>query len=290
MIEDFKNFVPFAGDNDPLIIKLVGETYCDKNFNIIRTNSDLTALEFIIDGCGTLDIEGQHLLPEKDDVFFLKVGTKHQYKSDANNPWHKYWIVFDGDFAESLIRCYLPKDVYLFKNCNIKKYFEEIVEISRRDIPYEVMVKQITVCLVHIFMYLHDRFLIENEDLTDIIRKKLDESVESEFNLDKLCQNISYSKNYVINIFRHKFGITPYQYFLDRKIDTAKAYLMHTNISVGVIAKTLHYADQQYFSSCFKRAVGCSPTEFRSRTRNGFNTIPNSYNTNTIGDFTTLKK
>ena len=62
---------------------------------------------------------------EKDDVFFLKVGTKHQYKSDANNPWHKYWIVFDGDFAESLIRCYLPKDVYLFKNCNIKKYFSK---------------------------------------------------------------------------------------------------------------------------------------------------------------------
>lgn len=269
MIEDFKNFVPLAGDNDPLKIELIGETYCDKNFNIVRTDSDLTALEFIIDGCGTLDIEGQHLIPERNDVFFLNKGTNHQYRSDADNPWHKYWIVFGGAFAESLINCYLPKDVYLFKNCNIKKYFEEIVELSRRDIPYEVMVNQITVCLVHIFMYIRNRFLIENEDLPDIIRKRLDESVESEFNLDKLCRDISYSKNYVINIFKNKFGNTPYQYFLDRKIDAAKAYLTHTDLSIGNIAKALHYADQQYFSSCFKKAVGCSPTDYRKNTRSG---------------------
>lgn len=268
MIEEFKNFTPFVGDGDPLKIEIVGETYCDKHFSIVRRNSDLNALEFIAEGRGTLDIDNQHLEPEKNDIFFLKVGSSHKYKSDAENPWHKLWIVFKGDFADSLIDCYLPKEVYLFNNCGaLKKYFEEIVEISRRDIPYDIMVNKITINLLHIFMYIRSRVLTENEDLPDLIRKRLDECVESYFNLDKLCNDMNYSKNYIINVFKNKYKVTPYQYFLDKKIDAAKTYLTHTNSSIGNIAKVLHYADQQYFSSSFKKAVGCSPLEYRRKTR-----------------------
>lgn len=268
MIEKFKNFTVFNNGSEPLKIDIVGETYCDKTFSIERTDSDLNALEFIIDGKGYLDIDGQNLVPEKNDIFFLKVGSNHRYKSDDVTPWHKLWIVFTGDFADSLINCYLPENTYLFKNCDaVKKYFEEIVEISRQDIPYDVMVNKITISLMHIFMYIRNRVLTENADLPEIIRKKLDESVENAFNLDNLCNSINYSKNYVINVFKNKYKITPYQYFLDKKIDAAKTYLTHTNVSVGNISKTLHYADQQYFSSSFKKAVGCSPLEYRRKTR-----------------------
>ena len=268
MIEKFKNFTAFNDECEPLKIEIVGETYCDKTFSIERTNSCLNALEFIIDGSGTLDIDGQHIIPEKNDIFMLKVGSCHHYKADPFNPWHKLWIVFTGDFADSLIKLYLPENVYLFKNCEaVKKHFEKIVEISRQDIPYDIMVNKITISLMNIFMFIRNRVLTENKDLPDIIRKKLDESVESTFNLEKLCSDINYSKNYVINVFKSKYGITPYQYFLDKKIDAAKTYLTHTNASVGSIAKTLHYADQQYFSSSFKKAAGCSPLEYRRKTR-----------------------
>lgn len=267
MIEEFRNFTAFSRENDPLKIKLVGETYCDKSFKITRKCSDLNALEFIIDGSGVLDIEGQYLTPQKDDVFFLKKGTKHSYYSDPDNPWHKYWIVFEGELAECLINLYLPSNTYIFRNCPIKKIFEEIIYISKQDIPYEALVSKVTVCLMKIFMYIRNQALLDNEDLPEIIRKKLDESIENEFNLDRLCQNMSYSKNHIINVFKQKYNITPYQYFLERKIDSAKSYLTHTNISIGSISETLHYADQQYFSTSFKNAVGCSPLEYRRKTR-----------------------
>ncbi|MBD5083142.1 MAG: AraC family transcriptional regulator [Clostridiales bacterium] len=268
MIEKFKNFTALYDENEPLKIDIVGETYCDKTFKIERNNSDLNAFEFIIDGKGTLEIDDQYLTVEKSDVFFLKKGSSHKYQSDSKEPWHKFWIVFNGDFAESLINCYLPKDVYLFKGCDaVKRYFEEIVETTRKDMPYDVMVNRITISLMHIFIYIRNRVLMENEDLPDIIRKKLDESIESPFNLDNLCKGINYSKNYVIHVFKNKYNLTPYQYFLDKKIDAAKTYLTHTNLSVGSIANTLHYADQQYFSSSFKKATGYSPLEYRRKTR-----------------------
>lgn len=267
MIEDFKNFSNLCDEKDPLKVLLVGETYCDKHFSIVRENSDLNALEFIIDGHGTLDIEGQHLSPKKDDVFFLKYGSRHNYHSDKDEPWHKLWVVFVGDMADALINCYLPKDTYLFENCNVKKHFEQIIAISKEDIPYNLIVSKITIELLQIFMYIKTRLQLDNQDLAEIIRKKLDESVEKDFVLDDLCASINYSKNYIINTFKKKYSITPYQYYLERKIDASKVYLIHTDMSIGSIAKALHYADQQYFSSSFKAAVGCSPLEFRRRTR-----------------------
>ena len=83
--------------------------------------------------------------------------------------------------------------------------------------------------------------------------------------------------------------MTPYQYDLERKIDAAKIYLVHTNMSIGDIAKVLHYADQQYFSSSFKSAVGCSPLEFRKRIRK--QTFVNYCdNTNIVCDIFRLKR
>lgn len=270
MIEKFKNFTALNDENEPMSIGFAGETFCDKSFSIERAAFEFNDFEFIIDGRGVLEIEGQVLVPEKNDVFFLKSGIRHSYKSDPNEPWHKLWINFSGGFAENLIDCYLPKDTYLFKNCpELKKYFQQIFDISQQDILYETMVNRITLLLVQIFMYIRNRSIIENEDLPDIIRRRLDEAVESDYNLEKLCKNINYSKNYIINVFKQKYGITPYQYFLERKIDSAKSYLTHTNASIGSIAKILHYADQQYFSSSFKKAVGCSPLEYRRKSRVG---------------------
>ena len=78
MIENFKNFSSFMSQEDPLKVWLVGETYCDRNFSIERENSDMMALEYIIEGTGTLNIDGQHLTPEAGDVFFFEAWQQSQ--------------------------------------------------------------------------------------------------------------------------------------------------------------------------------------------------------------------
>ena len=63
MIEKFKNFSALYDESEPLKIDIIGETYCDKTFKIERAVSDLNALEFIVDGRGSFEIEGQKLSP-----------------------------------------------------------------------------------------------------------------------------------------------------------------------------------------------------------------------------------
>lgn len=46
-------------------------------------------------------------------------------------------------------------------------------------------------------------------------------------------------------------------------MDMAKDLLLHPDKSIGEIAYYLGYQYPQYFSRAFKRAVGCSPNEYR---------------------------
>ena len=109
-MENTKIFNSFVTRENPIDISIVGETFCDENYYIERECSDLMALEYIVSGSGTLEINGQTLCPKANSVVLLTEGSRHRYFSDKNDLWHKYWIIFNGNVAHCLIDEFLPKD------------------------------------------------------------------------------------------------------------------------------------------------------------------------------------
>lgn len=266
MNEKILNLAPFYDESLPLNVRMMGETICDDTIDVVRTKSELTALEYIDDGCGTLEIEGRCVHPQKNDVFFLKKGTAHHYYSSKENPWHKFWIIFEGPLAELLVKEYLPEDTYHFPNCQCGEIVKSIIEITRRfSDDYRRMVDEITVELMKFFVYIKHREDQRPEELADRIRYRLDFYIEKDFSLDTICEELNYSKNHIIQVFENAYGETPYQYYMEKKLEAAKIYLQNTTLPVGEIAQRLSYCDQRYFSVCFKNSVGMSPTEYRKK-------------------------
>lgn len=258
------DFWKYSSKDTPLDIITVGETFCDKHYKISRADSDLHAFEFILDGKGVLDINGQHLVPEKKDIFLLTEGSKHCYYADKYEPWHKIFIIFRGRMANELINCYLPNDIYLFKNCNTEYIFKAILKIAANPhFTYLQKDDMITLELVKIFTYLKNRNNILNTDLADEIKKKLDYYIDKPFNMDILCKDMNYSKNHLINVFKSKYNVTPYVYYGKKRIDAAKYYLRNTQLSIKSIAQMLSYSDSNYLSNCFKKETGLTPLEYR---------------------------
>lgn len=87
----------------PVGIRFVGESICDERFFVERNCSDITSLEYISEGEGILEIEGQVLYPKKGDIFFLRKGTRHKYYCNNKNGWRKYFISFYGPVTDVLI-------------------------------------------------------------------------------------------------------------------------------------------------------------------------------------------
>lgn len=259
----YENIKVIRETKTPLGIRFVGETICDEKYLIEREKSDIISLEYIVDGEGTLEINGQILHPKKGDVFLLSENSTHKYYCNKKNPWHKYFISFYGSMAESLIKSYLPEKTYLFEDCHIAKNFETIFDITFNNDDIEKINSLAGIELFKIFNFLYHRQTDENEDLADKIKKMIENNINEEFNLDKLCREVNYSKNHIINIFSKKFSITPYQYYKDIKTALAKEYLLNSKMTIGEIASALSYNDQQYFSYSFKKATGYSPQQYR---------------------------
>lgn len=257
----------YSGGDEPLGIRFVGETVCDDEFMIERSCSDLTSFEYIVDGYGTLEINGQILHPKKGDIFFINEGSRHKYYSQKENGWHKYFISFYGPVARELIMHYLPKDTYLFENCYLENTFSHIFNLAVNNTDIQTAQNKLSVEVFKIFNFLRCRTIMENKDLADKIKSYVENHLNDDFNLENLCNELNYSKNHLINIFSKKYSVTPYQYYINCKISLAKEYLSNTNKSISEIANTLAYSDQQYFSYCFKKATGISPGKYRNHTK-----------------------
>ena len=73
------------------------------------------------------------------------------------------------------------------------------------------------------------------------------------------------SRSQIIRQFRQHFGITPVQYILQKRLETARYLLDMTDMPVGEIAAKLYFTDGCYFSAVFRRHTGVSPTAWRKR-------------------------
>ncbi|CAN5576836.1 AraC family transcriptional regulator [soil metagenome] len=80
-----------------------------------------------------------------------------------------------------------------------------------------------------------------------------------------LAGEVQMTQNYLARLFRQRYGSTMPHFLLTCRIDHAKHLLRHTAIPIGRVAVRSGMPDPQHFNKQFRRLVGVSPSEFRSR-------------------------
>ena len=68
----------------PFWVRLAGVSYCDATYFVAREHSEITVMEYIVSGTGTLTIGGETLHPSAGDVYILPKGSTHRYAADSN--------------------------------------------------------------------------------------------------------------------------------------------------------------------------------------------------------------
>ena len=83
-------------------------------------------------------------------------------------------------------------------------------------------------------------------------------------NVQEFASHFGMTVPVLTSIIKRKFGKTPYQYYLDVKINLAKHMLSTSQSSVEDIAARLCFTDRTHFSKLFKRETGLSPAQYRN--------------------------
>ena len=76
------------------------------------------------------------------------------------------------------------------------------------------------------------------------------------------------SPNYFGWLFQRATGLPPHQYVIARRVERAKELLQGGgDLSLAEVAAHAGFSDQSQFSHHFKRTVGVTPGQFRTRVR-----------------------
>jgi len=90
-----------------------------------------------------------------------------------------------------------------------------------------------------------------------------DNYMKEGLNLSKIAENVHVSPGYLSQLFKQVTGESCIEYLTKVRINQAKKLLKETTLKAYEIACRVGYGDSQYFSTCFKRYVGVSPTDYR---------------------------
>jgi AraC family transcriptional regulator len=84
-----------------------------------------------------------------------------------------------------------------------------------------------------------------------------------EFSLIRLAREAEMSEFHFSRLFKRTTGLTPSQYFIHLRMETARRLLRETNKSVIEIGLEVGYTSPSHFAQIFRREVGISPTDYR---------------------------
>ncbi len=256
-------------DNQNNVFKMVAAGMSSYHDVIKRNGFHYCAFEYIVKGEGELQINSNKYAISEGNIFILHRDSNHMYFSNKDNPWTKIWFIVDGPLAYDLIYSYQLNNVYFIKQCHdLKNHFAKIYDLfstikSTDDMNCKN--KDFTLFYHELLMDISKKIMDNTylDDASSQLKHYLDTTIEKKVSIKELGCYINRSQSQTIRIFKKRYGYTPHQYVLYKKIEAAKFLLINTSLTIKQISYKLSFSDEYYFSNLFKTKTGMSPKKYR---------------------------
>ena len=202
------------------------------------------------------------------DMLVMCPGEKIHYT--ANTPWSIQWIGLYGQTVEKYMQILSINGenpiIHIEQYYEMEQLLEELYSLTESRTEY-FRCKQIEL------IYRFFSILLENSDkrtrydIAHSAQKIIDHNFDREITMQQIASSLCANAAYLTRKFTQKYGISPKEYLLEKRIAYAKRLLAQTDVSVKEIAVSVGYVDQLYFSRIFKRKEGVSPLEYRKKTK-----------------------
>ncbi len=113
----------------------------------------------------------------------------------------------------------------------------------------------------------------EPPGLADQVARYIQEHIREAISLETMASQFHYSTRYLTRVFKRKFGCSPTDYTIHKRIELAKTLLDTTDASIREAAANVGYSDMYYFSKLFKKQTGVTPRQYKLRPSSGRGSI-----------------
>lgn len=257
----------FTDQDRPFYIEMAGITYPDPNYHITRKKSYIHCFEYVISGGGIVTVNGTTNYPSEGDLYILPKGTDHDYRSLPDNPFEKIWFNISGSLCDELIHVYGIAGTLVVKCGNVYPLFREFLDVcENKELSLNEIYSRCSLVFHKLIIRISENITFhKNGNFNSIaadIKSYIDRNIYEKLSIDSVSKYIGLSASQLSRVFKKAYDITPYEYILTRKIETAKLLLKNSSLTVKEIAYRLNFADEHYFSNIFLQKTGVRPKKF----------------------------
>lgn len=244
----------------------------DKNYVVAREKSDNNIIEFVVSGAGFIEVDGITSRVRAGDCYCLRKGSSHKYYSDENDPYTKMWINISGTLPDAWLNLYDVTLTPYIKRLDISEQWQRLRDCIESGGTHETIM-----LLVHEIIFRLSRAPIRYGMLNKTeethykdrrrfildVKKYIEKSATSALSIDELSAAFAISRSQLIRMFKKEYGITPYAYAMECRLQIAKTLLETSDLSIDEIAAKLCFCDRNHLNKLFIGHYGLSPAAYR---------------------------
>lgn len=267
--------------NTPILVRR-GEEYCHYNMDIAHkefkdgTNlhwHDHYEMEIVTGGSGTYFVNGMQYPLKRGSVYLVTPVDFHQIRGDFTI----YNITFNDAMVSSEVM-----NLIIAGNCATVVNFEEeeftfwetvlsrLLSEFHGESPLKNQAERALLEAILIGFLRRIDISFSDQGRSDVAVMRVVAYIKFNFKkkltLSEVAKAVHLTPNYVGEIFAKKMGVSFNQYLMQTRLNYAKNLLLRGGMSVQEVAAESGFGSQTYFSDCFRREFGFTPSDTKNMT------------------------
>ncbi len=223
-------------------------------------------MELVTHGSIEFTQNNRSYLAEPGQIFMLRKGSNHTYRTGPHGYAHKRILVIGGDLLSPMLAQMKMLEVDIFRPKNARNFADFIKKgaqvLQARPPGFITMLSELAYAAL---VYAGNE--IKGHKYPSPVQLALDymhQHLNGLPSLGEIAAKACLSTPHFCRVFHKHTGVAPMRYFRLLKIEEARNLLAYTTIPINEIALKLGYENAAYFSYFFAQETGKSPRAFRN--------------------------
>ncbi len=207
-------------------------------------------------------------LLSRGDGFLVSPGMFEEYYPDPKDPWGFLWFSSPEDSMSTVYQYYRADEnahVFRFDPNAVEDIVQEIIR-NGCIVLHSFQVSEIFLRLF--YSHINPDADSKSPSISQIYVNHAVNYIKSNLHLNitvnDLTQQLGISQPHLYRLFQSHLHMSPKEYILHQKINSAQKMLLSTSMTVNQIAHSVGYEDALAFSRIFSKKTGMAPQKYRN--------------------------